>query len=485
MDFRVPNREMMGKRHALHARKGHFRPVPRPPQTQTGDQDPRRNTDGTHQGHDIRIRIGTDALTNMTPMQSQAAVTSYDTHSESMLNNADMRLTSNPGQQVDQTPHGFVGVHVHSRLPTQEPSLRSQQRYRTEGSTDGICSIRSEAAVAMSGNRSQPKSSDRSLSTDNVSSSGRSEGLDRYIMHSHGGDARPWRLTLDTIPNSPTATRRLMNNESRGVVIGDMNHGHDVANASLLQFGSGREESGARHPHSVNDLFWREFWPARTESSSASLPAAEDPPDANLSHDGAVLDPSLECAEHVSWSQQATEGDQTLADAPNCVSSSLPSILRESNEDQVQNWPCMGSGKLGRRRQEQVVENDEFWQRLVFGSDGIESAKSLPVDRSGRAWDTKKVEQVGGRRSKIVDDCEAHPRATHRQEDGEVMTENRVSSSVAVLLSSTTYDRLFSPGSCVSDCAQDAITRAPLATSSGSTMLPTTTSPTVELRCRG
>ncbi|KAJ4305865.1 hypothetical protein N0V90_001398 [Kalmusia sp. IMI 367209] len=467
MDFKAKeDRGKIGKRrkirdpHALTIPKAHSRLVPRPFQFGTSRQ-PGQDTSGAPRDYDIRIRIGTDALTRdwtmqQTPSQSQAAVTSYEASSNSMLmDNEDLHIFApKPGQQGHDPPREFVGAHLHAHKSlhqqTRGESPRSHQPYRWGGSVDSEHPGRKQDLDISSNDRGRTNPIDP-FSANKVSPNELGEVPVCYIAQQMESIARPLRLTFDTASDSLAAV--LMNNASPGNTIGEPNHDRVTANAASIETGNVQIEveagsAGAR-PSGIDDGPWRAFLPARAGSSKLSI--AEDSSAIDRAHDRPSSVPS---AESVPWSQQATQDVQTLVNLSSGVSPSLPSLTRESDEDELRKRPHMGTEVLGRPPKRQCNEDDGFWQRLVFGNDRFEPTDSI-LER------------------KVILG-EMH-----------TMAERSIPSSVAVSLSFTTpFDSLCGPGSCVSDSAQDATTRAPLATSSGS-MLPMITSSTAPLDGRG
>lgn len=486
MHTKAQDREMIGKRHALTVRKGHIRPVPRPLQTQTSWY-PGRDTGGAHQKHDIRIRIGTDALTSATPMQTsqlQAAVTSYDSSSESMLDNGDLHITPRPGQQGHQTPREFVGAYgPGSRPPTQEPSLRSQQRYRKGGSVTGASCRQSEDGNASSTAPSQNKPNNRLPTAKIVSSEESCQALGRRITHPDEGLARPLRLILEAASKLPIAPGPVMN-ESRKSMIGETIRDHDATNVTGAKSGNVNVDiksghHGSRRSQVIDDSSWRVFLPAWTDSSSLSLPLARNASATDGVHDRPARVRLTSNAESAPWSRRATEGDRTLVDSTTCVSPSLASANGNGNEDGLRDWPQGRRVKLGRRPRTQMIEDEGCWRKLVFGSDPGGPPDNFSEIPKGHMRGANRGMHAPYDTSNADGPCRSPFGAILQLGESKGTTKSIASSVEAVALSSTSSDRLLGPGTCVSDSAQYATTRAPLAMSSASlrVMQPSSTVP--------
>ncbi|KAF1967191.1 hypothetical protein BU23DRAFT_300949 [Bimuria novae-zelandiae CBS 107.79] len=449
MRFKAQGRERIGKRHALTRRGEGPGLVPHPLQTQPSRQSG-QDTGGAHQGHDVRIRFGTDALTDVIAMQnshSQMAYTLRGTWSKSTpLDNENVHITLKPGQQADPDPRTFVGAHTHgTRQSTQEPSLQSQQRYHVGGSAR-MNSGQDEDLSTRLNDQSVPRSSECSSCADSVSPNEKGEAAEYCNTHRNEGIARPSRLTFDTACRPPPLT--MMNNASPGNMIGQMNHDHRTANAILIESGNVHAEEKA---DSDEDGPWKAFLPAQSHSSSLSL--AGDPFAVDCTHDRPIHATPWRNDESVQWSQQPTQGGRTLVTSSTCDSPSLPSIPRGSDNDRLLEQSREGTQKLDCRAKKPRDEDGLFWQQLVFESDKHASTDVIP-------------------------ETKAFPNQVN------AMTEKRIPSSMAVSISSTPFGSLSCPGARVSDSARSALKRAPLATSSES-MLPVIASSTALLGRRG
>ncbi|OAG09509.1 uncharacterized protein CC84DRAFT_439352 [Paraphaeosphaeria sporulosa] len=402
---------------------------------------------GARQHHDIKVRIGSDALTNRTTVhtspQAQASATWDEVSSEEMTsgNAALHRAAPKPGQQADPNARRFVGAPTHALHPrnsTWGVMPRNQQLHYVGGSAGSMRVGLNEDSNASPNDQSVVSSS----AEDHVSANKRGEVSNYCITQQVEGTTRSLRLTFDAA--TEFSAMAPIENASSCNLIGESNHNHYTANAAVTESGHVQMEAGAagnaepRPPHDIDEGPWMTFLPVQANSSSLSV--ADDLSALNRAHDRPAIHPLSNSA---SWSQRATQGARALADASLCVSPCLPSITQKCEKDELREHVHAGPGR-SERSEKHIDGNDEFWQRLVFGSDKLDSTDGRPEATSP---------------------------------DKVIMDERRIVPFVAVSRSSTPFDPLHGPGFCVSDSTQAAATRAPLVTSSGS-MLPIITSST-------
>ncbi|KAF2452166.1 hypothetical protein P171DRAFT_468511 [Karstenula rhodostoma CBS 690.94] len=368
----IGNRRKPSHRNALTKREAPSRHVPLSHQT-----DSRRQLGGgAHQNHDIKIRIGDDALTNRTTVQhssqaqAQESVAVYDATSEDMTlgNDALHRAALKPGQQVDPNACWFVGAPTHAhRNSMRMATPQSQQPYSLDGSVASMRAGRNEGSNASPNDWSIINSS----AEDNASSNKKGE-VSNYCIEDI---ARSSRLTFDTAAEFSAVAP--IKNASTCNLIGESNHDHCTANATVTESGNVQMEAGAagraesRLPRSIDEGPWMAFLPV--QASSSSLSVADDPSALNRAPDRPSPNPPSDSA---LWSQRVTQGTRTLSNVSLCVSSSLPSIARKSDKNELRERLHMGTRRSGRPKK-QRDENDKFWQRLVFGSDEVDSADGI------------------------------------------------------------------------------------------------------------
>lgn len=406
----------------------------------------RKRLGGAHQNHDIDIRIGDDALTDwtavQTPSQARESVSSYDVlaGNVNLCNAALHSIASRPRQGVDSNTRRLVippAHFYHVRELAWSTALQSKQLHYTGESSISMHAGQYEASYASP--------DDRGITTlsaeDKVSSNETGEGSKYCITQQAEDTACSLRLTSDDATDLPSVASS--GKESLCNLIGEANHDHYPTNAAVTELGNvqmetrPRDNAEFRHCRIVDEDPWLAFLPLSATSPSLSVAGVR--PALNRTHDRPPMHAPSDSA---SWSQRATRGARTLGDASLYGSPSLPSITPKGN--QVRNRAHMGTGRLGFPKAHSDG-NDKFWHRIVFGSDKLDS-------QDGEREITQSPGKVG-------------------------MDERRSAQSVAVSRSSSPFDPLHGPGFCVSDSStQAAATRAPpLVTSSGS-MLPMTNS---------
>lgn len=462
MDFKAQqSRDEIGKRrkirdhYALTIHDGHSRLVPRHVPAETSRQ-LGHNTGGAHQIRDIRIRIGFEALTNGMSVRtpSQASVMSDAASSESMLraNNALHPFAPKPGQQPVPDAHRFVGGPKRAQSPrrsTRGATPGGQQRGSGPGAS--LCSGRQGGSPAALYTRSIANLfAERGVSLD-----GYGEDSNHCITQQLDSTTRPARLIFDAAAELSVAASK--NNASPGTLIGESNHGHidnqDSANATESESSSvqTKAKAGSAEPRLLDEGPWMEFLP--TQVNSASRCMFNHTHALNQVHDRLSLLPILASAESGPSLGCATQGAQTTGKLTVCNSPSFPSIPREGEKDELRKQTHVESMTLGRRVKNQRDEDDEFWQRLVFGSDKFDSTDCVPETTSGLG-------------------------------KANIMARKRSPLPVVMLHNSTPFDPLIGPSPRVSDSTQDAASCALLITSSGS-MVPMITSPIAPLGGRG
>jgi len=405
-----------------------------------------------HDDLDMDIRVGTAALTNLTSTHRTSTQSHASSDGSSMLldNEAPHPAAPRPGLQLAQTgdrdPRRFVGAHKLGRATTQQ-RMRGELLQKSQPCNWGmLAGVRSsqdgyQYSGAAPGTWHRPQAIDPPALVV-------SPGEQDKVSGCHGtqqieGVSRSLRLIHDMAPEDSAAIPG--GSVSPNDMIGEATHGRHVANARRIQSGNA-SSAGASSPRSIDDGPWKAFLLSHSTNSSSSLISRH--PSHRRSRVPAHGRPD---AESGSWSRQATQGARTRSiksSSASCMAATLgsPTRLSDGKEAQkrllVQPEPFLGHGRASRD------ENDGFWRMLVFGG-----------DRRGTTTDTAQGSSPPG--------------CARKEEEGILAAGQRcIPSSVEVSLSSTPFNRPpAAPSSCVSDNAQDAATRAPLATSSGP-MLP-------------
>ncbi|KAF2686768.1 hypothetical protein K458DRAFT_402328 [Lentithecium fluviatile CBS 122367] len=455
-------KEKIGKRRKIEGRgapttmpKGNPSPSRRP---QTHHiQPPSAHARGALAGEKIRVRIGSDALSNLTPAQrtpiaSQRAEPSRDESSDIMLFDYEEDLHTVPSpvhrpvRSEDQVARVFVGAHTPGRaappemrgegLHAHQASDRKRNSYQTgrHGETQGNWTLQEHIQGLPAGN--VPADEENKVS-----------GC--YITQHIEGVNRPLRLVVDRTSDLPPAVEG--DAAPRGNAIGESSHVQDEANASLHEFGNHQQPSEpdgalARHPQIVDDGPWRSLLSIPKYSSSRST-TADASVTQKLHYHSALQAFGVTDIEPLPWSQHATQGGRTCTDSSSYISASLPSIARASERDTLGKLSHDGSNgsKHGMSlAKKQRDEDEQLWRTFVFSHENAAASGTVDYEAA-----VDRDEDTGSRRV--------------------------IPSSVVVgPLRSTPFGTVSGNTSCVTESGQDAPARAPRSTVSGST-LPTTT----------
>lgn len=331
------DRGQIGKRRKTRHDHALTRLVPHPLRA-TASRQPGSALQKTRGEEEIRIRVGTDALSNTTPAlkspsPSRQNLTLYSASSDSLPTiDDDLHLsTPKPGPQGLDPLCKVVGAqaHVHGfHEQMRGESPRIHQPYNKG------CAMEEERPHEKDGLNTLWTGPSRIASVD----SGSSHRPDRKakgmpVCYTARHIVRPSRLTFDKAFNSPEIA--LMNNASPDDAIGEPNHDHDTTNAASRETGNVVESEAGRaeaRSASTEDGPWRAFLPGLADSLSPCMRESSSAFD--RTHDGTRdgLSLAFPCLDMKSdpWSQQATDGVRTMANLSSCISDSLPSILRES-----------------------------------------------------------------------------------------------------------------------------------------------------------
>jgi hypothetical protein len=375
---------------------------------------------------DISIRLGSDALTSTVPRPMSSTESSdtmlfdhEDVHAAPMLQ---------PAAMADHDPHALVGA---------QPEMWGEE-------------LQSNRQASDCGKVSGLSLQDRGLDVDQrkcFQEEDRISGC--YIAQAVGGVTRPLRLVVDRTSDPPPSFVESVAVQSDA--IGVTNHANAPANADGHQNGNALEQSGLSNgmalPQIVDDGPWKSFLQGSSDSSSmsSSADALKDrelayktgtkawkrsnlikriqPLEEGLYHSAYQYPKKVE-DNSKAWSQHATQGDVTHISRSSSVSTSLPSITRYNDRPHD-----------GDERGKQWDEDEQLWEDEFAAS------------------------------------TTRHDNAAEHE-----ATASTFASCNAVRSFSSTPFSLFGRTSCIGDSVQDAATRAPLSTPSGS-MLSRITSP--------
>jgi hypothetical protein len=323
----------------------------------------------------IKIRVGTDALssTQLTAVDTQAATIPHDSSSDIMLFDDEAihsarQLSPGPARIADQEPRAFVGGHSQVRAP---PELRGEGLQAQASDHKRGTPYRTRAFDGAPRDWAQSEYAQRSLASVGIYNEA-NKVLACYMMQGIGGVDHPTHLVLDQasdfLPAVEGGTTQL------GSMIGETNHVHFPANASLCEHGNHQEHSEANcaavgQAQVVNDCDWWSFLSITGNISNRSITTDAGHSD-TLSYDPTSLASKPATGTiPVPWSQRATQDGQTCPYSSSCVSASLPSITRDSEKgtlgrqlDKTSKWGL-------RLETKQQDEDEQLWQSFVFGND--------------------------------------------------------------------------------------------------------------------
>jgi len=267
---------------------------------------------------DISIRIGTDALSELTSMQQapeapQRAASLSDTSSDTMLfDYADLHIDLNPSpkpvQIGNQDRQAFVGVHKQVRAAPPEMRGEGLQAPQAAG-LNGETSYRTRTCGAAHSERAQHEHLQGNSAGNTSTYEGDKVSGCRITQRINNVD-RPLLLVVDRTLDFSAGIKE--DTAAHGSVIGTMNHGPRLANASLRGYGNQPDHSVADRavagqPQIVDDGPWRSFLAIADSSSNRSPTACV--PTTNRMH----YRPTLQVSKgpdtvSMPWSQHATKG---------------------------------------------------------------------------------------------------------------------------------------------------------------------------------
>jgi hypothetical protein len=347
------------------------------------------------QTRDIRIRIGTDALTTVCSTDPGGSVQSRAS-SDPMLFDQHSHHTEEP--EIQDAAHSNVSEY---HPPSQS---RTQRGSTAEGAEDYIyeqphCyrSLRrlvrgpaSQDSPVLCRQKTQQTCQEPIKdipTTDAITDRNVTPEL-RFVQQVEGVGRRPLRLVFPHF-ESPVGDRScdtVLNIESCGTtrVI-------DAAHASKSQTGLlhhiGREpgfrfESEAEATAVIAD---EEPWRLLVDVPEVSSIHRRSSEDCEKSFLQPRSTPRNRDAERTSWSQHATQGDQTHISS-SVISASLPSLRHPTA-----NGPNASLKSLRNNHKASPILNDDeqLWRNIVFGSDQQSSSQTMHTRQEGngqRTW---------------------------------------------------------------------------------------------------
>ncbi|KAF2865144.1 hypothetical protein BDV95DRAFT_612934 [Massariosphaeria phaeospora] len=400
----LPSREKskIGKRRKTRelppiAQDANKRQTQRPLQNYDGHLDPYMSRETRNGVQDIRVRIGTDALTNQTHPKPQTTDCEHSptrggsdgASSDPMLfDHEDLHIASRTSARATFSPSQYLGAFVGVSAPVYSDPPQKPLRGDTSADHHRL-SIRPNKTDL---DKHEYSRKPRPRMPTEAQGSAEKIGSCFQITEIVAGVERPLRFVFDQSSDPTDVGVRI---PSQGGMIGDAPCGVDTANAAGYAFGRTKNGIGDKHedadvdkvfapPSIVDDGPWKTFLGIPEDSSSHDASTGNTKADLSNSPQKWAGKEDVEVP-HAMGSQHATLGDQTCISLSSCVSDSLPS-LREHGErnmpgNQFRVKEKLG-GQLSRTRRRGVEEVDELWQRMVLGSNPSHSADESELDET-------------------------------------------------------------------------------------------------------
>jgi hypothetical protein len=333
--------------------------------------------------NDIRVRIGTDALTTACSADPDEDERSHAS-SDLMLFDQQTHDTEQP-EAPKTIQHEVQEVHRVDHIPTPShdsakrgdslvPTGRARDRLSSPQLTteyalperDISRNFRMRHTLSGFANRSMTK---RAGSSDDLD-----QGF-RTMQHFHGID-QPLRLVFPASISSDLARS--------GTTL--HKHGHDGTIHAFETSHAGKSQIGHMHrlgndngPHPeseaapavsiVDEKPWKSFLNIPNESSSHSATANDSEKSVLHQHPRR----SRREAERSSWSQHATQGDQTHTSS-SFISASLPSVKRDIRTRHSAQDPRTRANRVNQATPREMNGDELIWQKFVLGSNDAPSS---------------------------------------------------------------------------------------------------------------
>jgi hypothetical protein len=335
--------------------------------------------------NDIRIRIGTDALTTACPTEPTEDERSYAS-SDPMLfdqptHDTEQLDAPKKVQQDIQEVHRLDHIPTPSHDPTnRRDSLVAAGRIRGGFSPPQLTTDDASLDRAMSRNsrvrQTMPDFANRSTTKETRASENLDQGL--QSMQYFEGIDQPLRLVFPASISSDVARRgaTIQEHGYDGMVHAfEASHAGDSRTGHMHRLGNEIElhtESEAAPAVSiVDEKPWKSFLNIPNESSSHSATANDS--------ENSVLHqyprPTRREAERTSWSQHATQGGQTHTSS-SFISASLPSVKREIRTRHSAQDPRTRANRGNQATSRKMNEDELIWQKFVLGSNDASSSVS-------------------------------------------------------------------------------------------------------------
>jgi hypothetical protein len=375
-------RRVQGKRGATARYREQGKPDSVTQQLQpAGDQQTRTLASGALRGHpgDIRIRIGTDALTtacsthprDSAPSEASSEPMLFDQHIHH-TKQPDLHKTAKPNLPQDYRQNEDCAWNGKT-LDYKEHSSDERAQY-CHSPRRLVRVYASQDSPKLCGQGTQQVSFDSVNHVPTVEvPTGQDATSELHIMQQVDGVGRgPLRFVFTH--STPTA-KEASCVTGRNIDSGGTNHALDAAHAGEYQGGL-MHHLGDKHEVQFNKV---DATAAIVDEKSWKL--LVDVPDNSSTHTGLSIDSERSAlqshatartrgAEHTSWSQHATQGDQTHISS-SIVSASLPSLR------QIVHRPDAGVKCRNNKTAPILDEDEQLWQDYVFGNNEQLSSETI------------------------------------------------------------------------------------------------------------
>lgn len=347
--------------------------------------------------NDIRIRIGTDALTTACSTER----IEYDqSHASSDLMLFDQQAHDTEQPDTHETAqHGVQEVHqLEISTLSHDPANGGDhfvpaRQARNDFSSPRIVADNAlpDRAVTRNPRRMRqalPGFLDRSTPRGSVASEDIARAL--QITQQVEGIDQPLRLVFPgSISSGASHNGTTVHNHGLGGTV----HAFEVYHAGKYKTGNMHHLDNAIESHSegeaapavsiVDDKPWKSFKNIPDESSSHSATANDS--ERSVLHQHPT--PKIHEAERTSWSQHATQGEQTHTSS-SFISASLPSVKRDAQTRHSIHGPRTRANYVSHTSR-QMNEDEQIWQTFVLGSNDTSSSLSTRKGQDGGQSITK------------------------------------------------------------------------------------------------
>ena len=332
---------------------------------------------------DIRIRIGTDALTTAGSTELDMDERSHAS-SDPMLFDQQTHDTEQP-EAPNTVQHDVHEVHRlnHISTPSHDQTNRRDSLVATRRARDGFSSpqdptggtfLDRDMSHSLRVRQALPGFANQSTSKETRASEDIGQGL--RITQQVGRVDQPSRLIFPGSVSSdvPRSGTTFYKHGYGGTV-----HAFEASRADKPQTGHMHGLGNEIEPHSkseaapsvfiVDEKPWKSSLNIPNESSSHSDTANDSENSVLHQHPR----PIGREAERTSWSQHATQGDQTHASS-SFISASLPSVKRDIRTRHSAREPHARANRANQATSSKMNEDELIWQKFVLGSEDASSS---------------------------------------------------------------------------------------------------------------